>query len=137
MQRRSLSVRWSVTYWLLMVSLVITAILNMRHVRAGFATNYLADLTVPALLYVICRGLAPGTRRRTPLRAVLDAVGRTPERAAWTLFVASTATELVQLYWPGQFIAGRYDPWDIVAYASGLAACYVAELWERAHHAEP
>ena len=90
---------------------------------SGFVTSYLADLTVPALLYVVSRGLATGKRRNVLMRWL----GRTPERAASVFFLASTATEVSQIYWPRGFFAGRYDPWDIVAYGAGLSACYCCE----------
>jgi len=114
---------WSLAYWLLSASFLLTAALTMLHIRAGFVTSYLADLTVPALLYVVSRGLATGKRRNVLMRWL----GRTPERAASVFFLASTATEVSQIYWPRGFFAGRYDPWDIVAYGAGLSACYCCE----------
>jgi hypothetical protein len=100
----------------------------MLHIRAGFATSHLADLTVPALLYVIARGRAT----RPSWNFVMRWVGRTPERAASIFFLASTATEVSQIYWPRGFFAGRYDPWDIVAYGAGLLACYCGDrIWPR------
>ena len=114
---------WSIAYWLLSASLLLTAALNMLHIRAGFVTSYLADLTVPALLYVVSRGLATGKRRNVLMRWL----GRTPERAASVFFLASTVTEVSQIYWPRGLFRGRYDPWDIVAYGAGLSACYCCE----------
>jgi hypothetical protein len=108
-----------------MAAFLLTAALNLLHLRAGFLTDHLADLTVPALLYVISRGLAPGKRR--PSFSVLRWLGRTPERAAIVLFAASTATELSQLRWPRGPFAGRFDPWDVLAYGVGLLLCYGAD----------
>lgn len=106
--------RGDVAYWLLIGAFLLTTALNLLHVRGGFLTSHLADLTVPPLLYVISRGLAPNRRRSfVPL---MQWLGRTPERAALFLFLASSATELTQVFWPRGFFAGRYDPWDIVAY---------------------
>ena len=85
------------------------------HVRAGFPTSYLADVTVP--------GLVPG-KRLFLFAPVARAIGRTPVRAAMFFFLASTATEFSQLLWPHGFFAGRFDPLDIVAYGAGLAVCY-------------
>jgi hypothetical protein len=110
---------WKLVYWTLMAAFFLTAALNLLHVRAGFLTSYLADLTVPALLYVVSRGFATA---KPPY--LLRWLGRTPERAAGVLFLASVATEVSQIYWPRGFFAGRYDPWDIVAYGAGLLACY-------------
>lgn len=114
---------WRVVYWTLMASFLSSAALNMLHVRAGFLTSYLADLTVPAMLYVVSRGLVPGTR--THLLGLLPWIGRTPERAAAIFFLASSATELSQIFWPRGLFSGRFDPWDIVAYGVGLLICYV------------
>ena len=62
-----------------MAAFLLTAALNMLHVRAGFLTNYLADLTVPALLYVISRRLVPGKLWLLP--GLMLRIGRTPARA--------------------------------------------------------
>jgi hypothetical protein len=122
---------WTLVYYVLMASFVLTAALNLLHVRAGFLTNYLADLTLPALLYVLSRELAPGQRAHRLWRHVMGWIGRTPERAAAFFFLASSATELSQIYWPRGFFAGRFDAWDIVAYGTGLLACYGYDKWSR------
>ena len=67
---------WSIAYRVLQAAFLLTAALNVLRIRAGFLTNYLADLTLPALLYVISRGLATGKRRHL----LMSWVGRTPER---------------------------------------------------------
>ena len=115
---------WLVVYWVLFVAFLGTAALNMLHVRGGFLTDHAADLIVPAWLYVTSRGLYSVHGRRTLIQRNL---GRTPERAAIGLFLASTVTEVSQLHWPHGIFAGRFDALDIVAYAAGLAACYVAD----------
>jgi len=79
-------------------------------------------VAVPALLYVLVRELVPGKGMRP--QWVARALGRTPERAALLLFLASGATELSQIWWPRGFFAGRFDPLDIVAYGTGLAVCW-------------
>jgi hypothetical protein len=116
---------WLVIYWTLMASFLVAAALNLAQVPGGFFTNYLADLTVPALLYVLARELAPGQRLALP-RAT-QWLGRTPERAAMVLLLASVGTEVSQAAWPRGVFAGRFDPWDIVAYASGIVAVYGAD----------
>ena len=127
---------WRVIYWILMAAFLLTAALNMLHVRAGFLTNYLADLTVPALLYVVSRQPVPG--RRWILHGLMRWIGRTPARAAAVFFLASAATEVSQIFWPRGFFAGRFDPWDLVAYGVGLSTCYVLDklLTEHGHGAE-
>lgn len=116
---------WRVIYWMLMAAFLLTAALNMLHVRAGFLTNYLADLTVPALLYVVSRRLVPG--KLWLLHGLMLWIGRTPARAAAVFFLASSATEMSQIFWPRGFFAGRFDPWDLVAYGAGLLTCYVLD----------
>jgi hypothetical protein len=113
---------WTFAYWLLMAAFVLATVLNLLHVRGGFLTSHLADLTVPALLYVLSRDLVPG--KRPSFFALMRWIGRTPERAAAFFFLASTATELSQIAWPRGVFAGRYDPWDVVAYGVGLLICY-------------
>ena len=117
---------WVVAYWLLTAAFIATAALNLLSVRGGFFTSYAADLTVPAWLYISFRGLT-GQRHW-----LTSSIGRIPGVAAVILFVASTATELSQLWWPQGFFAGHYDPLDIVAYGVGLAICYTADRWPAA-----
>jgi hypothetical protein len=117
-------VLWRIAYWTLMAAFIATAALNMGHVRGGFLTNHLADLVVPALLYVVVRGLAEREPRQTLLRKT---VGATPETAAVILFLASAATEFSQIYWPKGIFSGRFDPVDLAAYAVGLGVCYICD----------
>jgi hypothetical protein len=119
---------WVAVYRVLFAGFLGTAALNMLHVRAGFLTNHAADLIVPAWLYVVFRGL-----HRPPGHANVyhRTLGRTPELAAASLFVASTLTELSQVYWPRGMFAGRFDPLDILAYGCGLAVCYVVDKVSR------
>jgi hypothetical protein len=118
---------WRVIYWMLMAAFLLTAALNMLHVRAGFLTNYLADLTLPALLYVLSRGLVSG-KPSFLHGGLMQWIGRTPARAAGVFFLASVATELSQVFWPRGFFAGRFDRWDIVAYGVGLLTCYAFDM---------
>jgi hypothetical protein len=115
---------WTVVHYLLYAAFILTAALNMLHVHGGFLTNHAADLVVPVWLYVVMRGLH-STRGRTTI--IQRIVGRTPEGAAIILFIASAATEVSQYYWPRGLFRGRFDLLDIVAYAVGLAACYLAD----------
>lgn len=114
---------WKWVHAVLFALFLLSAVLNMLHLRAGFLTNHLADLVVPAWLYVVFRGLhrpdAPGGMMRR-------SIGSTPEIAAIGLYVASTATEVAQIKWPKGVFAGRFDPWDIVAYGVGLLLVYLA-----------
>lgn len=127
---------WTLTYWMLWAAFLLSAALNLLHIRAGFLTGYLADVTVPALLYVISRGLLPGKRPRwNYLYALVRWIGHTPERAGAFFFLASSATEVSQRYWPGGLFSGRFDPWDIVSFGTGIAACYGCDKLQRARPA--
>lgn len=116
---------WKLAYAMLFVIFVITAALNMLRVRAGFLTNYAADIVVPAWLYILIRGLGP-TRRTNVLPRY---IGTRPEVTALTFFVTSAFTEVCQFYWPKGIFAGRFDPGDIMAYAGGIGICYIFDKW--------
>ena len=115
---------WRVAYWLLLAMFLTTAALTMNHVSAGFFTNYAADLFVPAWMYIALRRLASHHKSQNPLFRFL---GRSPELAAGSLLVGSALSEVSQIFWPRGFFAGTFDPLDLVAYASGLLVCYVAD----------
>lgn len=74
---------WKVAYTVLFIIFVITAALNMLRIRAGFWTNYAADIVVPAWLYISIRGLGP-TRRMNVLTRYL---GARPEVTALAPFL--------------------------------------------------
>lgn len=114
---------WRVVSWILLGAFLMAAALNMLEISAGFATNHLADIVGPAWLYVAFRGLGD-KRRQTRLGQL---VGATPERAALLLFLGSTATEVSQAFWPHGVFTGFFDPWDIAAYASGIAPLYLID----------
>lgn len=121
MTRRQL---WYVAYVGLLLGIVATGALNMLQVSGGFLTNHLADIVVPAWLYVVARGLHVEPGRATRLRRWL---GRTPEWTALALFTASTVTEVSQYFWPHGIFSGRFDPLDVLSYGVSLAACYTAD----------
>ncbi|MBK8649664.1 MAG: hypothetical protein IPN16_24615 [Gemmatimonadetes bacterium] len=117
---------WVLVNQALWAVFILTAALNMLHVRAGVLTNYAADLVVPALLYVMLRGLAEAAPRPSFLRRW---IGTTPARAGTVLFLASAVTEVSQRAWPHGIFSGRFDPWDLFAFGAGLALCYAGERW--------
>jgi hypothetical protein len=122
--RRAHAEGWRLAWYALTAAFLLSAALNLLRVRGGFLTSHLADLVVPAWLYVHVRGLSPSA----PPRLLHRLVGATPRRAAALLLAASAATELSQAVWPRGAFAGTFDPLDIVAYGAGLAACLAAEL---------
>lgn len=115
---------WRVAWYALTAAFLLSAALNLLHVRGGFLTSHLADVAVPAWLYVHARGLSPAP----PPRLLHRLLGATPWQAAALLLAAGAATELSQAVWPHGIFAGTFDPFDVVAFAAGLAACMVADL---------
>jgi|WetSurMetagenome_2_1015567.scaffolds.fasta_scaffold16556_4 hypothetical protein len=116
--------RWQAVWIAITALFVLAAALNMLHVRGGFLTSHLADLVVPAWLYVATRGLA-GRRDGTMLSRAL---GGSPWLAATVVFGASVLTELSQKVWPHGIFRGTFDPLDLAAFAAGTGACLVADL---------
>lgn len=115
-------------YVVLWACLLLTAGLNLAAVRGGFLTSHLADLTVPALLYVVARRYPPDVAGRPQLRIRL-LLGASPERAVTFVFFASAATEVSQRFWPHGPFRGTFDPLDLLAYAVSVLACYAADRW--------
>jgi hypothetical protein len=114
---------WRIAWWSLFFVWILDAILVMSHMRAGVLTNYGADLTLPAWLYILTRSL-DNPYRQTFLRRIL---GRTPELAAGAVFLASTLTEISQYFWPRGIFPGTFDLLDIMAYGVGIGICYVID----------
>jgi hypothetical protein len=121
-------VPWRVASIVCLGAYLVAAALNMTHTAAGFATNHLADIAGPAWLYIISRGLG-APHRHTRIRRL---VGATAERAAAILFLASTATEISQRFWPSGPFPGRFDPFDIGAFALGIMPLYLLDRWSGA-----
>ena len=116
---------WRLAYWLLLAVFLSAAALDMAHIRAGFLTNYAADLAIPAWLYIASRGLADTRHSQT---LISRSIGSSPTVAALTIFLASALTELSQIPWPHGLFKGTFDPWDLCAYGFGVSVCYLAEL---------
>jgi len=115
---------WRLAWYGLTAAFLLSAALNLTRVRGGFLTSHLADLAVPAWLYLHARGLSPAA----PPRLLHRLVGATPWRAAALLLAASAATELAQASWPRGAFPGTFDPLDLAAFAAGLAGCLAADL---------
>src|SRR5262247_662127 len=92
---------WSIASLLLFAASIATGLLEMMRVRAGFITNYVADIAIPAYLYIVFRGLHNPTYR-TPLTKY---IGRRPEITALVILGGSIATEICQRYWPSGLFA--------------------------------
>jgi hypothetical protein len=89
--------------------------LQMFRVRGGFVTNYGADLLGTAWLYALFR------QGRTVFQR-----GKTfgPEMTALLVFAGCAASEFAQRVGA---LPGRYDPFDLAAYAAATIACYVLD----------
>jgi len=122
--RRAAATGWRLAWCALTAAFLLSAALNLLHVRGGFLTSHLADVAVPAWLYQHARGLSPAA----PSRLLHRLVGATPWRAAALLFAASAATEFAQAVRPRGVFSGTFDPLDLAAFAAGLAACLAADL---------
>ncbi|GEM_PF-1384361 len=118
---------WKIAYWVLLVCWIVGAALNMARVHGGFLTDYLADLTFPPFFYIMLRGKI--TDRPMVIRA-FHWFGRTPLRAASSIFLVGTAAEVNSYFRPHGPFGGTYDPWDIAAYVLGLGFCYLIERRE-------
>ena len=118
------TVPWRVASVLLFAAWIVTAVLNMRRMHLPFVTTHLADVALPAWLYIGVRGLDGWQRNRM---WSLGRWARNPEIVATILFVGATATELSQAHWPSRMFRGRFDPIDILAFAVGIGSCYLAD----------
>jgi hypothetical protein len=89
--------------------------LQMYRVRGGLLTDYGADVFGTAWLYAITRS------GRTILQR-----GRTVSAgsAATIVFVLCVVSEFGQKL---HFVPGRYDPYDIAAYAASVVACWMID----------
>lgn len=119
------AIGWNAAFWVLLVCWTVGAALTMANVRGGFLTSYLADLTFPPFFYIVLRGKL--SERPMVVRPA-QWFGRTPSRAAVSIFLVGASAELSSLFWPRGPFGGTFDPWDIAAYAFGLAICVAAEL---------
>lgn len=95
--------------------------LQMYKVNAGLLTNYGADLFAPPYMYLMFRGGRFRLRSLTALAVVLGGC------FLW---------EWMQRYdlagTPLAITGGRFDPFDLLAYAVGLLVIYVVDVrWLR------
>ena len=114
---------WRLASYLLLAVWVGAAVLGVNGIRAGAFTSYGADLTQPAWLYIIVRGLDNPARKSWITRTF----GTRAETTALLIFFVGACTELSQRYWPHGIFRGRFDPWDIVAFGLGILICYLCE----------
>ena len=112
---------WKFMSYVLFSGVIITGALNMLEVRGGFATNYLADIIIPPLLYINTVKL-PAKRFK-----VLAYLSEKPLLTAILIFAGSTFTEICQIFWPRGIFSGYFDPWDIAAFSSGLIVVYTVD----------
>jgi len=90
---------------------IAIGLMQMARLRLGWVTSYGADVICPAVLYVI-------SRDGKSLSRYLWMPRDKPNRIAIGVFLLSAVWEVAQgLGW----LRGTFDPWDLVAYAIGVA----------------
>ena len=120
---------WKIVFYALLLCWVWGASLDMMHFHGGFLTNYLADLTFPPFYYIFIRGKIYKEETIPNLPLVGRWFGKSPERSSISIFIVGVLMELKTLYWPNEPFAGTFDLKDILAYATGLIACYSFDKW--------
>lgn len=129
MNKNSIKACWTTAFWILLICWIFVAGLDMILLHGGFLTNYLADLTFPAWFYIFIRGKIKEGEDIPHLLLVGNWFGKSPERASISIFIVGVLTELKTFYWPQGPLEGTFDPLDILAYATGLIACYSFDKW--------
>ncbi|MBD3299126.1 MAG: hypothetical protein GF341_10760 [candidate division Zixibacteria bacterium] len=118
--------RWM--YYAGLIAKVGVVALQMTGVRGGFITSYGADMAGPVWMYTALR------RRVTVLRYLYRPLP-SPVLTAVFVFLVGTVWELCQTVDLGavirQITRGRFDPYDIVAYAASLIACVIVDVYSR------
>ena len=120
---------WEIAFGTFLICWIIGAGLDMLRFHGGFLTNYLADLTFPPFYYIFIRGKTKKEEILPDLLFVGQWFGKSPERASISIFLVGLLMELKTFYWPQAPFAGTFDPLDILAYATGLIACYSFDKW--------
>ena len=103
--------------------------------NGGFITNYGADFLAPPILYFSFR---EGYHR--PRSGRVWRLG--PVASLLTVLGGCTTWEWSQRFdfsgTPLAITAGTFDPFDLLAYAVGLLACYYVDVrWLLPHHIVP
>jgi hypothetical protein len=116
---------WNIAHGVLLTLWIVGAALTMAQVRGGFLTNYLSDLAFPPYFYIVIRGLHG---KKIPSRLLW--FSKSPERAAFSIFVVGVVSEVAQKFLPKGPFGGTYDPIDIVLFGTGLLVCYCIDKWK-------
>ena len=91
------------------------------HGAPAFWSSYVLDIAGPAWSYILLRQLYEPRHESRFLARVF-----TPTTTALTVVGICFLVEIAQFL-------GMYDstpdPWDFVAYASGVTVCYAVDLW--------
>lgn len=107
---------------------VLAVGMQMRGKNGGFITNYLADLAGPMWFYAM-------TRQHTTLLRYIYRPVPSPLQAAVFVFIVGTVWEVCEGFdFSGTILAitrGRFDPYDILAYAASLIVCYAVDTCVR------
>ena len=106
---------WRATVLVLGAVLLATEVLE----RPGFWSSYARDLTGPALMYLLFRG-----RHRASKVGTIPGV-RTPNQVAAFVLGFCVTVEAAQYFG----LYGHFDPYDFVAYVTGLVPFYLVDRW--------
>jgi len=100
-------------YLAAITSALMVGALQMYHVHGGLLTDYGADVFGTAWLYAMTRQGLTIVQRGRPLGAGLSAV---------IVFVLCAVSEFGQQW---HLFPGRFDPFDLLAYAGTLLVCWL------------
>jgi hypothetical protein len=115
---------WRLAEIVLLISWGAAAVANLMHIRGGFLTNHLADLTISPWIYIMQR------RQQTkPSRVpILGWLRQSPVRLGLAIYAGSTITEISQYFWPHGLFPGTFDWYDLFCYVLGMGIVVTADL---------
>ena len=88
--------------------------------RPGFWSSYVRDIVGPAAIYILLR------RLHRPAKSQALSQNFSPEVAAAVILGICFLIEISQYL---DLYEAHFDPYDFVAYVSGVLPCYVADRW--------
>ena len=107
---------WRTVILALVAVLLATEVLE----RPGFWSSYARDLVGPAVIYLLFRG-----RHRASEARVFWGL-RTPDRVVAFVLGFCFTVEAAQYF---GLVSGRFDPYDLAAYVTGLLPWYLVDRW--------
>ncbi len=105
-----------------------TGLLTCVVKHPGFWSSYVLDITGPAWNYILIRGLF------TPTKTTALSRYFTPEITI--IFIIGTCY-LIEFCQYIELYDSHYDPYDFLAYVSGVLPCYIADKWSGRQRSRP